>query len=334
MPGSIQDNGCDRFYGIGDGPLDGYEMLGGGRHYRVAMSGPVGRGQLEHCDLAAGFVVTFGDMEFDAPRSAYTSFPETVRIYLTDSGGGEAVFPHCGLLSLESPNATIVIEPAGAPDNEATFIGRIRYVCLFIRRDALETLYSGGIHELPAVLRAFVQGDLQRTVACSLPLSAALLRCLDEVQSCRLQGRGRRLFLQSKALEIVCEAVGALQHADGVGSSEMTRLTVGAVLRAQRLLAENFVTPPSLRDLARKVGLSRTALCISFRQVLGQSVFDYIQHLRMQQALALLNEPDRSIADVAYAVGYNRASSFSVAVHRHFGATPTELRRRTASPKA
>jgi AraC-like DNA-binding protein len=48
----------------------------------------------------------------------------------------------------------------------------------------------------------------------------------------------------------------------------------------------------------------------------------------MQQALELLNERDASITQIAYAVGYNRASSFTVAVQRHFGTTPSELRRR------
>jgi AraC-like DNA-binding protein len=88
------------------------------------------------------------------------------------------------------------------------------------------------------------------------------------------------------------------------------------------------VTPPSLEALALDVGLSRSALCTGFRQILGQSVFDYVHDLRMQQALELLNERDASITQIAYAVGYNRASSFTVAVQRHFGTTPSELRRR------
>jgi AraC-like DNA-binding protein len=259
------------------------------------------------------------------------SYPETLRIYVASTGDGESVFRHCGPLSLEAPNATIVIEPAGDPGNDAIFVGYTRFACLFIGRAALKALYAGGEHELPPVLQSFVAGDLQQTVARTLPLSAVLLRCLEDLHSCQLKGRRRRLFLQSRALEMVCEALEALEHSDGFESIEPTRLSARSVLKAQQLLAENFASPPSLRDLAQEVGMSRTALCTGFRRILGQSVFDYIQDLRMQQALTLLNERDRPIADVAYAVGYNRASSFSVAVHRHFGATPTELRRRAIS---
>jgi AraC-like DNA-binding protein len=61
---------------------------------------------------------------------------------------------------------------------------------------------------------------------------------------------------------------------------------------------------------------------------MGQTVFDYIADLRMQHALAMLSQRTPSITQIAYAVGYNHSSSFSVAVQRRFGITPSELRRR------
>ena len=56
-------------------------------------------------------------------------------------------------------------------------------------------------------------------------------------------------------------------------------------MEAQRRLSENFAEPPSLDDLARSVGLSRSSLCAGFRQILGQSVFAYIGDLRMRLSL-------------------------------------------------
>lgn len=143
-----------------------------------------------------------------------------------------------------------------------------------------------------------------------------------------MEGYGRRLFLRAKAIEMICLCFEAMALEDGFGSSEATVMTSRGVLKAQRLLTENFVTPPSLDDLAHDVGLSRSGLCAGFRQMLGQKVFDYIAQLRMQHALALLNQRDASITQIAYAVGYNHPSSFSVAVQRHFGTTPGKLRQR------
>jgi AraC family transcriptional activator of pyochelin receptor len=297
-------------------------------HYRMRSVGRYGDGKYECCGLSDGFYIWFGNVNFYNPVSLHMSFPDAVQVHLASTGDSEYIFPQGGDLSLEATSTSLFIQPVDAPATQATFAGHHRFVSVSIHREALNTLYLGGEAELPIVLRQFLAGDLHQMLARPLPLASALLRCLDDVHACSLEGRRRRLFLQSKAVEILCQAIEALDHGEGFISAEATALTTRGVMKAQRLLTENFVTPPSLEDLAHEVGLSRSGLCAGFRQILGQSVSDYTQDLRMQQALTMLSERDVSIAQIAYAVGYNRPSSFSVAVQRHFGATPTELRRR------
>ena len=310
---------------------DGLVPLSDRLHY-CRRSRLLGSGRYEYCGLGDGFFVTFGDMEVGTPQLVHMSFPDTLRIYMTSNGDFKHGSSPGNAISLDAPNTAILIQPAGAPDTEAMVAGRTRFVCIFIHRESLKALYAGGEHELPAVLQSFLEGSLQRTVARTLPLGTALLRCIEDVHASALEGLRRRLFLQSKAVEILCHAIEALEHSESFGTPDTTRLTARGVMKAQRLLMENFVTPPSLEELAHEVGLSRSGLCAGFRQILGQSVFDYTQDLRMQHALAMLNERSISISQVAYAVGYHRASSFSVAVQRHFGVTPSELRRRGVLP--
>lgn len=331
MPYALQDNAIDRLE-PGRGPVEALVPVSDRHHYRLQAIGPYGGARYEVCGLSDGFFIAFGDVKLDMPQSLYLSFPDTLQVYVASNGDGEFVFPPGERLSLEAPNTAIVMQPAGAPAAEATFAGCSRYIGVSIHRDALRALYAGGERELPDALQLFLEGGLQRTLARTLPLGAALLRCLEDVHACPLEGHRRRLFLQSKAVEILCQAFEALEHADGFGSAEATMLTARAVMKAQRLLAKNFVAAPSLEDLAHEVGLSRARLCTGFRQILGQSVFDYTQELRMRHALEMLSERDATISQIAHAVGYNRASSFTVAVQRHFGATPTEIRRRSALP--
>lgn len=327
-PYALQDHSVDRLHDRQE-LVEAFLPLSE-HHYRMQSVGPYGEGQYECCGLSDGFFIWFGDVEFRTPVSLHMSFPGSLQVHVASAGDSEYVFPQGGDLSLEAAHTSIFIQPAGEPPTEATFAGCHRFVSLSIHREALKTLYSGSELELPDVLRQFLDSGLDHMLAQPLPLRAALLRCLDDVHACSLEGRRRRLFLQSKAVEILCHAIEALEHAQGFGSVEATMLTARGVMKAQRLLAENFVTPPSLEDLAHEVGLSRSGLCAGFRQIVGRSVFDYTQELRMQQALVLLSERDVSISQIAYAVGYSRPSSFSVAVQRHFGATPTELRRRGA----
>src|SRR3546814_19328903 len=107
------------------------------------------------------------------------------------------------------------------------------------------------------------------TAGRALPLSAAMFRCLDDVHGCPLEGHRRRLFLQSKAIEIICQMFEVFDHSAGFTSPETTRLTARGGLKAQQVLADNLVYPPSLAALARCVGLSRRALGMGFRRAEG-----------------------------------------------------------------
>ena len=307
---------------------DGNDRLSRSAHYRLNIDGPFGRGRHEFCRLNDGYFAIVSEIEYYSPQADYVSSPDTMHIYLAKGGDGEYVPAGGEPLSFEAPAAAILLEPAGAAPAEVCFAGDAQYIYIAIRRDALRAIFAGCEQELPAVLQSFLEGDLLRTVGRAVRLDGALLRCLDEVHRCSATGRRRSLFLQTKVSEILCRIIDALESREGLRLGDATPITVRCVLKAQNLLAENFANPPSLEELAETVGLSRSGLCNGFRQVLGTSVFDYIHDLRMQQALLLLADRNASITQIAYAVGYNRASSFSVAVQRSFGTTPTELRRK------
>lgn len=327
----MQDYAVEPLDAVHSAPgLEALIPLGHPWHYRMRTGRPYGVGQVEFCGLAEGFFVHIGEVAYDEPCLMSVTAPDMLRIRIASEGDGEYVPARAEPMEIQGPCAAIIIEPAGQPPAEAAFAGRNRVVHVYLHREALRQLHAGGEHELPAVLQAFLDGALQRTVARALPLGPGLLRCLEDLHACPLEGHSRRLFIGSKAVEILCHAFAVLDEKDGSASAAASALTARGVMKAQQLLMDNFVSPPSLDDLAHAVGMSRSSLCAGFRQVLGQSVYDYINDLRMQRALALLAERNASITQIAYAVGYNYPSSFSVAVQRRFGATPRELRRRGA----
>lgn len=303
--------------------------LGDPRHFRVEGAANDAIGYYEYCGFDQGFFAYICDATYLAPLAISIVAENMVRVRIASEGDGEYATANGDVLDLKGPSASIIIEPPGQPPAEAVSAGHHFAAEVYIHRDMLARLYARDAHELPSVLRAFIAGELEQTVARRLPLSPQLLRALEDLRGCTLEGRNRRLVIRSKAVELLCHAFEALtQDENGEAFPEASKLAANGVLKAQRLLAGNFVTPPSLDDLAHEVGMSRSGLCAAFRQIVGQSVFDYIGDLRMQQALALLARHDATIAEVAYAVGYGHPSSFSVAVQRRFGTTASELRRR------
>ncbi|MEG3151007.1 AraC family transcriptional regulator [Sphingomonas sp. ZT3P38] len=309
-------------------------VLHGNSHYRAHVNEPYAAGSYEFCGILDGFFIMSVDSEYYTPRSVYFDSPDSLHIYLACSGDGEYVPADSQPISFEAPSTVLIIEPAGTAPAEITFDGCTRYIYIILHREVLKTLYGGSAHELPATLQAFLAGELSQTSGRALPLSGVMLRCLEDVHACSLEGRLRRLFLQSKALEIICQALDAFDQSEFLRSGESSRHMARSVLKAQFFLAEHFANPPSLEKLAAEVGLSRSALCNGFRQIVGQSVYEYIRDLRMEQALTLLREGNDQIIQIAYAVGYHRPSSFSVAFQRHFGATPSKVRRKASQPPA
>lgn len=80
-------------------------------------------------------------------------------------------------------------------------------------------------------------------------------------------------------------------------------------------------------DLAREVGLSRSALHERFIQYLGHPPMQYLANWRIQLGARLLRESNRAVATIALEVGYKSEAAFSRAFRRMVGTPPAAWRR-------
>lgn len=83
----------------------------------------------------------------------------------------------------------------------------------------------------------------------------------------------------------------------------------------------------SVDDLARKVGLSRSALHERFVLYVGQPPMQYLANWRIQVGARLLRESNRNVATIALDVGYDSEAAFSRAFKRMVGMPPAAWRR-------
>jgi AraC-like DNA-binding protein len=85
--------------------------------------------------------------------------------------------------------------------------------------------------------------------------------------------------------------------------------------------------PWTIEELAREVGLSRSALAERFMHFVGQSPIHYLAQWRMQVAAGLLSSGGTSIAAIARDVGYGSEAAFSRAFKKLVGRPPAAWRR-------
>lgn len=101
-------------------------------------------------------------------------------------------------------------------------------------------------------------------------------------------------------------------------------------VEADRYLHECFAreTAPHINELARRLGLSATALSRAFRAEQGVALSPYLKRARVLRAQQLLTTTDLPTASIAYAAGFGTRVTFFRAFRRATGMTPDEYRSR------
>lgn len=92
--------------------------------------------------------------------------------------------------------------------------------------------------------------------------------------------------------------------------------------------------PWSVEELAKKSGISRSALADRFSSLIGESPMQYLATWRMHLARHLLRESTLGIGEIAARVGYESEAAFNRAFRRLVGTPPASWRRGRDIPAA
>lgn len=98
------------------------------------------------------------------------------------------------------------------------------------------------------------------------------------------------------------------------------------VWAAKRYLLDRLADPPSLQELAGALGANFKRLTRAFKEVTGETVFEFLRHERMMLAQRLLTETTLNIAAISEEVGFSTAANFSTAFLEHSGLSPSAYR--------
>lgn len=83
----------------------------------------------------------------------------------------------------------------------------------------------------------------------------------------------------------------------------------------------------TIEELSRQYLINPTTLKNAFKSVYGTSLAAHMKEHRMKKAAKMLKETDKSIAEIAQAVGYDSQSKFTAAFKTYFKILPREYRK-------
>ena len=101
--------------------------------------------------------------------------------------------------------------------------------------------------------------------------------------------------------------------------------TVTKIKLAKQLIIEDMNNPPSLAELAKKVGLNIKKLKTDVKDFYVVPVFTFLLNYKMELAKNLLQEQQLNVNEIAIQLGYSTSSHFIAAFKRKFKTTPKQF---------
>jgi len=98
------------------------------------------------------------------------------------------------------------------------------------------------------------------------------------------------------------------------------------LLRARDAMDRAYAEPLDVKAVAAVAYISPAHFSRSFRDVFGETPHRYLQRRRVERAMFLLRETDRSITDVCFDVGFNSLGTFSRTFRAIVGESPLDYR--------
>lgn len=101
----------------------------------------------------------------------------------------------------------------------------------------------------------------------------------------------------------------------------------GRLATAWRQAGQNLHRMRTLADVSALLGISESALRAMHRNAWHNSAGEHLRELRLARAEELIVSTDKTLAEIAEAVGYRHAATLSAAFRTRRGKTPGEYRR-------
>jgi len=149
-----------------------------------------------------------------------------------------------------------------------------------------------------------------------------VMRVLKQMSEINEQKKLSDLFYSIKAHEIIYLLFDKLLDRDAEKQRPVNKSDVDKLYIIRTAILADMSQPPKLSALAKMAGMSETKMKLLFKQIFGDTIYNYYQNARMQEAGFLLKNAGYSVSEAGYRLGFSNLSHFSRLFEKHYGVTP------------
>ena len=183
------------------------------------------------------------------------------------------------------------------------------------------------VHQL--VMSKMERDEITLVAPQHQPISSAMQLLLADIIQVKRKGFYKKLFLESRVLELFMLQTEFFDRSAAQQACHYLANLAGDIDKlyfVKELIDKDPDAAHSLSGLSRQAGLNTFKLKKGFKDVFGETVFGYINELKMQKARRMLLDENRPVNEVAYLLGYNSPNNFGTAFKKKFGVSPGKIR--------
>lgn len=151
-----------------------------------------------------------------------------------------------------------------------------------------------------------------------------LVNICDEI----FNGRKRSVFLRKWILKLINSLLLNLQNSfNSKKTPSITLADEKKIFMARDILIEESVSPPGIKELAKRCSINENKLKTGFKIIFGEPPKSFLRRHKMENAKIFIEEKGLSITEAALNSGYSNPSAFSAVFQKFHGFPPSHFKK-------
>ena len=285
----------------------------------------MGQGHIRQIDLAPGFKFVMHHYtlkeDFHLKRKAPPEDNELISIVFNSNEipSGITDDRESAIQFLKSNGSSIQIgSTALATETFFSANSEVHFGVIGIRRPVLSALLR--IEKANGLLETILHNNTR--FFYHEKMNPEVQRILKQISEINDQNELSDLYYSIKAHELIYLLFDKLLARGTERQSPVNKADIDKLYVIRTAILADLGQPPNLSALANMAGMSETKMKQLFKQTFGDTIYNYYQNERMQEAGFLLKHAGYSVTEAGYRLGFSNLSHFSRLFEKHFGITP------------
>ncbi|MCD4772213.1 MAG: helix-turn-helix transcriptional regulator [Bacteroidales bacterium] len=284
-----------------------------------------GKGYIKQINFSKGLALTYYELVLHNSITIIRKKSENDKIlpiifWTSNSGINQEINLEKKLVGLDSPYG--IFAPSNNIETTYTFPANvlIKNITVTINTDwLLDNLSSENDYINKCILQKKSYFIFEEITSQMLEI----IKSIDDTLNNQCYKTLSKIYLHSKTLELLTQFLDKLvKRPFNTQTVNINPVDVDNIFKVKGLIMSNFVNIPNTSFLAKEATMNERKMQKCFKQIFGESIYQYALSIKMKEAQKLLETKKYSVSEVGYKVGYSNLSHFTEKFKKHFSINP------------